>query len=564
MTVAEYITDVLIKYGVTDVFGIPGGVVLGLLYTIENRKSEVMPHLNYHEQMAGFAACGYAQAGKKLGVAYATRGPGIANMLTCMIEAYQESIPVLFITAHSNMTEKIMRCEYDQEVDLIDSVKSFTKYAASVNQIEDVQRHMETACYKALDKRKGPVFLDFSTKLFGMDIDLSNVWDIENDDDIERNVISDAIECIQDNLLKCKRPVVLIGDGIRQSNCVEIAKRWLSNSKIPVISSRASQDIASGLDTYYGYIGSHGSRYSNFILSKADLIIAIGNRLSFPIHSESFKIIIDRVKILRFDIDNMEFQREFPKAVNFCVDIHVLMERLIFCDCQFEDKYGWNEVCYKIKSSLNDCDLQEPVIKIAEYLRYQPKAATYVCDVGNNEFWFSRAFEYIRPAGQVLYSKTFGTLGSALGRAIGTYYATSGNVVCVIGDQGFQYNLQELQYISYWNLPITIILLNNMCSAMIRDHEQKVYSKELHVSVGNGYSVPDFRKIVEGYGIKFISESKTKKAEMIDAMECDYPLVYEIMVSSNIQLEPGLPKGNPCQRMIPLIDEGLYEYLDKL
>lgn len=125
MTVAEYITDTLIEYGVTDVFGVPGGVILEVLYAIDSRRKEVMPHLNYHEQMAGFAACGYAQAGEILGVAYATRGPGIANMLTCMIEAFQESIPVLFITAHSCKTEKTMRCEYDQEVDLVESVKSW-------------------------------------------------------------------------------------------------------------------------------------------------------------------------------------------------------------------------------------------------------------------------------------------------------------------------------------------------------------------------------------------------------------------------------------------------------
>lgn len=563
MTVAEYITDTLIEYGVTDVFGVPGGVILEMLYAIDSRSKEVMPHLNYHEQMAGFAACGYAQAGETLGVAYATRGPGIANMLTCMIEAFQESIPVLFITAHSCKTEKTMRCEYDQEVDLVESVKCFTKYAASVDRIEDVQRHMEMACHEAVDKRKGPTFLDFSTELFRQNIDLSNVCDIGNDG-MERGILSEAIECIRDNLMKCKRPVILIGDGIRQSNCIEISKRWLSKLNIPIISSRASQDIASDLDMYYGYIGSHASRYSNFILSKADLLITIGNRLSFPVYSESFKSIIDRVKILRFDIDDMEFQREFPGAVNFCTDICSLMKELMLHDFRFEDKHGWNAVCHEIRSRLSDRDLQEPVIKIAEYLGHRSKGATYVCDVGNNEFWFSRAFEYIRPEGQVLYSKTFGTLGSALGRAIGAYYATSRNVVCVIGDQGFQYNLQELQYISYWKLPITIILLNNMCSAMIRDHERKVYNKELHVSVETGYSVPDFQRIVESYGIRFISGSKIRKDEMADVVECDHPLVYEIMFSSDVQLEPGLPKGNPCQRMTPLIEEELYEYLDRL
>lgn len=567
MTVADYVADYLVKCGVTDVFGVPGGVILKLIYAIEERKSEILPHLNYHEQMAGFSACGYAQAGKRLGVAYATRGPGIANMITCMIEAYQESIPVLFITAHNNKTKKTMRCEYDQEVDMVESVKKFTKYATSVDNIEDVQKHMEIACHKALNGRKGPVFLDFSAKLFGenIDINISDICDdIEAVSSKEEVGIFNAVECIKDNLLKYERPVILIGDGIRQADCIETTRRWLSNLKVPVISSRAAQDIACNMDIYYGYIGSHGSRYSNFILSKADLIIAIGNRLSFPVNSKSFKMIIDKAKILRFDIDSTEFQREIPQTVNFCININTFMEAVASCDYHFDDKCGWIEVCNKTKHSLNHYDLQEPVIKIIEYLSHQSNAKTYICDVGNNEFWFSRAFEYVRPAGQVLYSKSFGTLGSALGRAIGAYYATRNNIVCVVGDQGFQYNIQELQYISYWNLPITIVILNNMCSAMIRDHEKKISNKYLHATTETGYSVPNFRKIVEGYGIEFISALNTKRTATIDGINSDGPLVYEITFSKDVQLEPNLPKGNPCQRMIPLIDGDLYEYLDKL
>lgn len=566
MTVADYVTDYLIRCGVTDVFGVPGGVILKLIYAIENRRPEITPHLNYHEQMAGFSACGYAQAGGRMGVAYATRGPGIANMMTCMIEAYQESIPVLFITAHSNRTEKKMRCEYDQEIDMVETVKKFTKYAVSIDSMDDVPKHMKIACHEAMDKRKGPVFLDFSARLFGEEIDIntSDIYDAEEIESIEKVGISDAIECIKNNLLKYKRPVILIGDGIRQANCIETTRIWLSNLKVPVISSRAAQDIICDMDIYYGYIGSHGNRYSNFILSKADLIIVIGNRLSFPVNSKSFRGIIDKAKILRFDIDSMEFQREFPQSVNFCIDINTFMEAIVSCDCYFDDKYGWIAICNKIKSNLEHYDLQEPVIKIGEYLSHQLKAMTYICDVGNNEFWFSRAFEYIRPAGQVLYSKTFGTLGSALGRAIGAYYATLNDIVCVVGDQGFQYNIQELQYISYWNLPIKIVLLNNMCSAMIRDHENKISNKYLHVTTETGYSVPDFRKIVEGYGIKFINASDIKGFSMIDDINCNHPFVYEITFSKDIQLEPNLPKENPCQKMVPLIDEDLYEYLDKL
>ena len=566
MTVADYVTDYLIQKGVTDVFGIPGGSILKFVYAIEKRSPEIVPHLNYHEQMAGFAACGYAQGSKGLGVAYATRGPGITNMITCMAEAYQESIPVLFITAYGNRSNKLMRCEFGQEIDIVENVRSFTKYAASVDRIDDVRKHLETACHAATDQRKGPVFLDFSSKLFGLEFetDKSEAEDSEENSCRRLSDAHSAVEMIKKMLSASERPVILIGDGIRQADSVEAARVCFSGLNVPVISSRAAQDIACNLSIYYGYIGSHASRYSNFILSKADLIIVIGNSLSFPVHSESFRPIINKAKIIRVDIDAMEFQRELPQIENFRIDIHTFISELAASDYRFRDDHDWIDICDRLKRSLNDFDLPEPVKKISEYLKHQSKETVYVCDVGNNEFWFSRAFEFVRPDGQVLYSKMFGTLGSAIGRAIGAYYATSEKVVCVVGDQGFQYNIQELQYISYWKLPITIIILNNRCSGMIRDHERKSFEKYLHVTSDTGYETPDFKKIVEGYGIKFVRPSALSRFEREEMTDYNAPVVYEIIFDKDLELEPKLPAGNPCQRMYPLMDEELYRYLDEL
>jgi len=566
MTVADYITDYLIKKGVTDVFGIPGGSILEFVYAIEKRNPEITPHLNYHEQMAGFAACGYAQSRKGLGAAYAARGPGITNMITCMAEAYQESIPVLFITAYGNRSKRSMRCEFGQEIDIVESVSSFSKYAASVDTIDDVRKHLEMACHMATDQRKGPVFLDFSSKLFGMELteERPEAKEMEENSAQSSPVIHRAVETIKNNLLRSERPVILIGDGIRQADCIEAARTCFAGLNVPVVSSRAAQDIVCNLSIYYGYIGSHASRYSNFILSKADLIIVIGNSLSFPVNSESFGPIIRKTKMIRVDIDAMEFQREFSQIENFCADIRDFIPEFTAEDYRFKDNYGWIDICDRLKRSLNDFDLSEPVVKLSEYLKNQSKETIYVCDVGNNEFWFSRAFEFVRPAGQVLYSKMFGALGSAVGRAIGAYYAVKKKVVCVVGDQGFQYNIQELQYISYWKLPITIILLNNRCSGMIRDQERKKFKKYLHTTTDTGYDIPDFKKVIEGYGIKFVREAALSRSDREDIAIYNAPLVYEITFDKELELEPKLPAGSPCQRMYPQIDEELYRYLDKL
>ena len=172
MRADEWIVNFLVDKGVTDVFGIPGVVVMDFLYAVDKRKPEITPHLCYHEQAAAFAACGYAQDNGKLGVAYSTRGPGVTNMMTAIADAYYDSIPVMFITAHS--CEKIedgMRVMNNQEIDTVGLVKNITKRAVRIDKIEDFQREVILAYNEATQGRKGPVFLDIYNKLFGNEVD---------------------------------------------------------------------------------------------------------------------------------------------------------------------------------------------------------------------------------------------------------------------------------------------------------------------------------------------------------------------------------------------------------
>jgi acetolactate synthase-1/2/3 large subunit len=560
MKVADYVVDELIKYGVTDTFGIPGGVILKLLYAMERREPELSPHLNYHEQMAGFAACGFAQASGKLGVAYATRGPGITNMVTCIAEAYQESLPVLFITAHGSRSQSGMRFEDDQELDMVRCVSGFTKYAANIDSADQVVQILHDACNAAISERKGPVLLDFSASLWEQEVVINNI-DTEENDKVLDDIVDYselALACIKNHLSIFMRPLILIGDGIRHAFEKEKLYEIADKLRIPIISSRGAQDLLSGSPYYFGYIGSHGTRYSNFILSKADLIITIGNRLAFPINSKSFYPIVSNTKIIRLDIDEMEFCRELPNAETYRVDAYKILSILIEGKYYEKEMADWIETCSQLRGMLESEDCPEPVLKLESIIEKLDSSYTYVCDVGNNEFWFARAFEKVRRPGTVLYSKSFGTLGVALGRAIGTYYASRDNVVCVIGDQGFQYNLQELQYISKWNLPIKIIVLNNGISGMIADHENQLFGNNLiHVNRENGYYVLDVEKIAMAYGIDYttdeiVATDTTKKA-----------LIYEVIFNEDA-LIPNLPKGNTCQDMEPLIPRDKYDYLNNL
>ena len=564
MTVAEYIVKFLIYQNVTDAYGVPGGVILELIYAMEKYKDELMPHLNYSEQTAGFAACGYAQASGRLGVAYATRGPGISNMVTCMAEAYQESIPVLFVTAHGNRQDKTnspMRFQYNQELNLSESVSEFTKFTCTVDSVCSVPEVLREAYVSAMSGRKGPVFLDFSSTLLKQEVDLGSIEFLSKVDLRRESLELHALmENLHEALLCAKHPVCLIGDGIRQADVGERITD-LDKLRIPILSSRGAQDIAIRSEYYFGYIGSHGIRYSNFILSKADLIVAVGNRLAFPMNSKSFQPIRNSVKIIRMDIDDAEFQKEFPLSTNYVIDLYNFFDALETLQEVYPSHKCWVNTCYIIKEKLDRCDITEPVKKIGAVLEAcREKNMCFVTDVGNNEFWMARAFEYVRPKGLFICSKSFGTLGSALGRAIGIYYATHRPIICTIGDQGFQCNIQELQFISQWRLPVTILLLNNSCSGMIRDQESKSYKTYVHVSCENGYCVPDFSLIAKGYGIKFVRNYEDWENSNYEKE----PLIYEIQVDSEIMLSPSLPKGNSLQRMDPPIEEALYLDLNKM
>lgn len=554
MTGAQYIVDSLIKRGVTDAFGIPGGVILPLLYEFDNRRSDLEPHLSYHEQCAGFAACGYAQASGKLGVAYSTRGPGFTNLITAIADAYYDSLPVLFITAHSApCPPNGMRVMADQEMDTCSMVRNITKKAARLDDPMSFADDFEELCETALNGRKGPVFLDVSTKVLSQEINNNATVVTESKCHPGFFEAGSIVEAIRN----AKRPVILAGDGINQADARELFQQFCKKSNIPVISSRFTHDILEGSDQYCGYVGSHGMRCANFILSKTDLILSIGNRLHFPPKSESFGGILEQARIIRCEIDEGEFNRNIPNTTIVQADL-----RDVLCSlCQVED-YGnhteWINVCNILKEELSKADMNPAVESISNILDKIPSYYTISNDVGNNEFWVSRACVQSGIKNRTYYSKSFGALGCGLGKAIGIYHATRHPVLCFVGDQGLQMNIQELQYISQHQLPISIVLLNNQSSGMIKDRESLVYNRLVHTSSDSGYRFPDFKVICEAYGIGYYS------ANIREQLFQKTPSFIEIKIDETLSLSPSLPRGKKCQDMLPSLSIELYDYLNTL
>lgn len=556
MKACDYIVDVLVQQGTTDAFGIPGAVLLDLLYAMQRRSPEITPHLCYHEQGAGFAACGYAQVSGRLGVAYGTRGPGFTNLVTSIADAYADSIPVLFITAHTAAAPSSdMRILVNQEIDTCQMVAGITKYAKRVDTVEELVLGIHEACNMALEGRRGSVFLDIAAKLWNAEVPGMRLE--EKRSSVSR-VSEEDMAAIESAINASQRPIVLIGDGINQTDMSADLNALIDKWQIPVLSSRYAHHTIAKKSLYYGYIGCFGLRYANFILSKTDLIISLGNRLNFPLNSMSYGNLPQQAKFIRFDVDEAEFGRDIPNAINIHADLKDALEALNRHDWTVAEHRDWLKVCDTLRDELNDADMDDVPTKIAQLLKALPEGTSVINDVGNNEFWVSRACAYAGHAGKVLYSKNFATMGNALPKAIGAYYATRKPVVCFMGDQGFQLNSQELQMIAQNQLPILVVVMNNHISGMIRDKEKAKYENYLHSTKESGFAAPDLAKLAEAYGMNY-------SCNLADAEEqLKLPMLVEMNVDSEISLHPYLPIGNKTQEMMPMLEDSLYNKLNTL
>lgn len=565
MKLGDFVVGLLVDKGVSDVFGLPGGVVLGLLYALDNRKDEIKTHLMQHEQSAVYAAAGFAKSSGKVGVAYVTRGPGFTNALSAITDAYCDSTPVIVFTGHSsNVQVPDMRVFYDQEIDTVSIVQSICKLCLRIDDIADAKQKIVEAFDIAKDGRPGPVVVDIDSSLYGNNINL-------NKDDLvgvasfpsKNDGVKYAGQIIE-LLITHKRPVLFVGDGFRNSASVDQLIGFAERSKIPILSSRFVQDLFSGTDQYFGYIGSHGLRSGNFILSKADLIIGLGNRMVYPTNSKTWAKI--SAKFVRVDIDQAEFGRNIPDCLDIHADLKDVVKGLGESPVEITNFNHWSNICSQVSETLSNVDSGFPIEFLRCVLDSLGRETTIVSDVGNNEFWLCRAYAMSSCRSRMLFSKSFGAMGSSIGKAIGVYYATKEPVVCFIGDQALQMCTYDLHFVSEHSLPITIVLLNNEASGMIRSRELARYGDRfIQTTIESGYTLPNLARIAQAYGLECFSfnEYTYLSIKSID-LEKSKPLFIELCVDSDLELIPSIPSGNPMQQMTPKLKDAVFKNLDRL
>lgn len=566
MKASDYIVECLINKGITDVFGYPGGMVTHLMDSFSKYADRITPHVTYNEQGAAMAACGYAQASGKIGVAYATSGPGATNLITGICNAYMDSIPVIFLTGQVNSFEQKgnngQRQRGFQETDIVSMVRTCTKYAVQVNHVKEMRAELEKAFQIANQGRKGPVLLDIAMDVFRSDIPLEEAEECLQKKE-KRLELRDTEELavVQDMLSQSKRPVILIGNGLTRDERI-LSK--LNGLNIPVVSSMLAVDAKSIIDNFYGFIGAYGHRTANFLLAKSDLVISFGARLDIRQVGAKRKQFIPGAKLIRIDLDQAELgYKVHDDEVCICEDALEVMKSVIeILKKQTCDYKSWMLICDEISSCLDELDNEEPNQIIKNLSRHIPENSVITTDVGQNQVWVAQSFCF-KKGQRALFSGGLGAMGYSLPAAIGACIAKGQKVYSFNGDGGIQMNIQELQVLSRESLPIKIIVLNNYSLGMIRHFQEMYFDGNYSQTVkGSGYTAPKFQKLADAYDLEYcVIENISDIDETEYCLNSNKPALLEVKLSDTTYVFPKIEYGKQNQDQEPLLDRSLYQKL---
>ncbi len=577
MKLSDYIVNFLEKKGIHDFFGYQGTMIAHFVDSIE-KNPNTRNHSCYNEQGAAFAACGYAQTTKSCACAYATSGPGAANLLSGVAEAYFDSLPVIFLTGQLNTYEytKIpgIRQHGFQEMDVVSMAKPVTKYAVQITDEKEIVKELNKAYHLAITGRMGPVLLDLPMNIQRGQVN-EPVYDMEFEE-TEKDESREAAQAIQEALSRAKRPVILLGNGVREKDASLLLEKFAGPLEIPVVTSvLAKSELAFDHPLNFGCIGSaYGHRYANMIVNaKSDLLLCFGISLCPRQTGVNAAGFAQNAKILRVDIDEVNLQRRIHEDASmelaFAADTGKVIAFLAQESYPEKTFALWGKVCKEIKNTLQDVDnhMEElyPNRLLGEVSKALGSADVVSVDVGQHMIWSYQAFQN-REGQKLLFSGGHGAMGYALPAAIGAYYATEKPVACICGDGAFQMNIQELQWVKRENIPVRILVLNNQALGLIRQ-QQKDYFDGVFAGASEegGFTSCQFAEVAKGYGIAAAQVFYGEAAEKLPGLlKGKGPILVEILLENSTCAYPKTCLGEPIHNQRPYMDKEIYEKMLQL
>ncbi|MDO5563717.1 MAG: thiamine pyrophosphate-binding protein [Eubacteriales bacterium] len=589
--VADYIAKRLVEYGIKQNFSVVGGGSMHLNDAIGHTK-EINTIYNHHEQASAMAAEAYARINNRPALVTVTSGPGGTNTITGVAGAYLDSIPMLVLSGQVRLDNTKYyagintRAIGDQEIDIVEIVKSFTKYATMITKAEDIVIALEEALYICNSKRKGPCWIDIPVDIQGEILNTKQIDEILNDyykgkkkikySSTEEKLNEEQYEevhrlarLIIEVSRNAKRPIVYTGNAIRIANAHKEFKMLVKKMNMPVVVSWNGIDVIESDNLLFaGHPGMRGDRPGNLAVQNADIIISIGSRLSIrQVGYEPKKWAPKAFKIVN-DIDEAELQKKTLKIdIPICANCKDLIDALLIELDAYEMKHlseggvglkikennktrklSWIETCAYYRKRFpvvtkDHYDIKKEKVNPYAFMDYLSLKLPddQITAVGNGTPCVIGAQMYNIKKNQRFISQSgMAAMGYDLPAAIGAYKASNKDIVLITGDGSMQMNIQELQTIVHHNMKIKIFYLNNNGYHSIRQTQKSFFNKRELVGIGkdsglggkNDLSFPDIKKIANAYGIDYyiIKSNKDLKKGIDKIITKEAPFICEVII----------------------------------
>jgi len=545
LTGASLLFNVLEQHGVEHVFGYPGGAIMPIYDALYD--SDVQHFLCRHEQGAAFSAVGYARASGKVGVCFATSGPGATNLITGLADALADSIPIVAITGQ--VATAAMGSDAFQEIDIFGLSLACTKHSFQVTDINDLASVLHQAFAIALEGRQGPVLVDIPKDIQIAEVNgcVDDLVNLQNKVKLPPANVGSAIALLN----QAKQPVLYVGGGVGMANAIDELRDFAKITGLPSVSTLKGLGAIDPEDDFYlGMLGMHGTKAANIAVQECDLLIAVGARFDDRVTGKLNEF-APNAKVIHFDIDTAEINKRRIADASILGDLKVNLPALAIPLAIAP----WQAICQQMNKDFS-WDYNHPGESIfapavlKEISDNMPENTCVTTDVGQHQMWAAQHMLFDDPS-NFLTSGGMGTMGFGIPAAVGAQVSRPTDcVIAVSGDGSFMMNVQELSTIKRFQLPVKIVLIDNAKLGMVRQWQDLFFNGRL--SETDLADNPDFVMLANAFDIKakLISKKSEVSAAIEEMLEHDGPYLLQVKIDAQDNVWPLVPPNTANDKMM--------------